>query len=89
MTTPIFNFEKTINSALYIAERIKIKDFHRVFKILYFADREHLSKYGRPITGDTYIKMSDGPVPTKLYDIFKRVLTKDRNIFVSLQKIFL
>jgi len=73
MTTPIFNFEKTINSALYIAERIKIKDFHRVFKILYFADREHLSKYGRPITGDTYIKMSDGPVPTKLYDIFKAI----------------
>jgi len=73
MATPIFNFEKTINAALYIAERVESKDFHKIFKILYFADREHLIKYGRPITGDTYIKMSDGPVPSKLFDIFKAV----------------
>lgn len=73
MTTPIFDLEKTIQSALYVAEKIKVKDLHRIFKILYFADREHLSKYGRPITGDTYIKMERGPVPTKLYDIFKAI----------------
>jgi uncharacterized phage-associated protein len=73
MTTPVFNFDKTINSALYVAEKIRIKDFHRIFKILYFADREHLSKYGRPITGDTYIKMEAGPVPSNLYNIFKSV----------------
>jgi len=42
MATPIFNFEKTIHAALYVAEKIKIKDFHKIFKILYFADREHL-----------------------------------------------
>ena len=73
MATPIFNFEKTIQSMLYVCENIKPKDFHRIFKILYFADREHLSKYGRTITGDTYIKMAAGPVPTKLYDIFKAI----------------
>jgi uncharacterized phage-associated protein len=73
MTTPIFNFEKTINAALYIAERVESKDFHKIFKILYFADREHLSKYGRPITGDTYIKMKAGPVPSQLFDILKKI----------------
>jgi uncharacterized phage-associated protein len=73
MATPIFNFEKTIHSVLYITERLKIKDFHKIFKIIYFADREHLAKYGRPITGDTYIRMADGPVPSKLFDIFKAV----------------
>jgi len=78
ITTPIFDFEKTIHSALYIAEKIEERDFHRFFKILYFADREHLSKYGRPITGDTYIKMEYGPVPTNLYNIFLSVKNNKR-----------
>lgn len=73
MTTPIFNFEKTINAALYVAENIKERGFHKIFKILYFADREHLAKYGRPITGDTYIKMDYGPAPSNLYNIFKDI----------------
>jgi uncharacterized phage-associated protein len=73
MTTPIFNTEKSLNAVLYVAERLQIKDFHKIFKILYFADRQHLAKYGRPITGDTYIKMMNGPVPSNIYDIFKIV----------------
>ena len=73
MTTPVFDFNKTINAALYVAEKIKTKDFHKIFKILYFADRSHLAKYGRPITGDTYIKMKNGPVPTNLFNIFQTV----------------
>ena len=73
MTTPIFNLEKSLQTVLYVANRLKRKDFHKIFKIIYFADREHLSKYGRPITGDTYIAMKDGPVPSKIDDIFKAV----------------
>ena len=73
MTTPIFDFDKTIQSALYVTEKIKAKDFHKIFKILYFADRGHLTKYGRTITGETYIKMAMGPVPTNLYNIFKTI----------------
>lgn len=68
-----FNEDKTINSVLYVAYRLTRKDFHKIFKILYFADKEHFSVYSRPITGDTYIAMQDGPVPSKLYDIFKSV----------------
>ena len=68
-----FNESKTINAMLYIAEKLKRKDFHKIFKILYFSDREHLNVYGRTITGDTYIAMTDGPVPSNLYDIFKTV----------------
>ena len=68
-----FNEDKTINAVLYIVEKLERKDFHKIFKILYFSDREHLNVYGRTITGDTYIAMSDGPVPSNLYDIFKSV----------------
>lgn len=68
-----FNVKKTVNAVLYIVGKIQRKDFHKIFKILYFSDRTHLIKYGRPITGDAYIAMDDGPVPSKLYDIFKAV----------------
>jgi len=73
MTTPVFNLDKSLQVVLYIANKLQRKDFHKIFKLIYFADREHLSKYGRPITGDTYIAMKDGPVPSKLDDIFKAV----------------
>lgn len=68
-----FNEIKTVHAVLYVVSKLKRKDFHKIFKILYFSDREHLNKYGRTITGDRYIAMSDGPVPSNLYDIFKSV----------------
>lgn len=34
----------------------------KAIKLIYLADRLHLRKYGRPITGDTYWAMKLGPV---------------------------
>ncbi|MDR2358178.1 MAG: SocA family protein [Prevotellaceae bacterium] len=73
MPTSIFNLDKSLQVILYVAQGLLRKDFHKIFKIIYFADRNHLAKYGRSITGDMYIKMADGPVPSKIYDIFKAV----------------
>lgn len=69
----IFNKEKSLNAILYIAQNLKRRDFHKIFKILYFSDREYISRYGASITGDCYIAMEAGPVPSKIYDIFKIV----------------
>lgn len=56
---------KAINSILFVISKLGANsDKHKVFKILYFADQKHLVKYGRPITGDTYLKMQYGPVPS-------------------------
>lgn len=68
-----FNLEKSLEAILYISNRLQRRDFHKIFKILYFSDRNHLAKYARSITGDTYIAMNDGPVPSNVYDIFKSV----------------
>ena len=73
-----FNEEKAISAILYISKKLlsatdkRIKaDFHKIFKILYFADQKHLHRYGRPIVGDCYIAMKSGPVPSRIYDILK------------------
>ena len=34
----------------------------KALKLVYFADRHHLRRYGRPITNDTYFAMKFGPV---------------------------
>lgn len=68
----LFNYDKAINSLLYSLHRLGNRsDMHRLCKILYFADQRHLSKYGRSITGDTYIAMQFGPVPSCIDDILK------------------
>ena len=70
----LFDKDVTLNAVLYIIQQMGGKvDMHKVFKTLYFADQEHLSKYGRTITGDVYIAMNYGPVPSRTDDIFKAV----------------
>ena len=68
-----FDKTKALNTLLYVANRVQRKDFHKIFKIVYFADRQHLADWGRPITGDTYIAMEAGPVPSRMYDMLKIV----------------
>ncbi len=65
------NKSKAINSILFVIKELGVEksDKHKVFKILYFADQKHLVRYGRPITGDIYIKMDYGPVPSYLKDV--------------------
>lgn len=64
-----FDVEKAIEILLYITE--KTSNVYNVLKVVYFADKDHLRKYGRLICGDSYVAMSKGPVPSGLYDIVK------------------
>jgi len=69
-----FEYEAAVNSLLFALSRLGGKsDMHKLCKILYFADQRHLSIYGRSITGDTYIAMQYGPVPSNVDDILKAV----------------
>jgi uncharacterized phage-associated protein len=70
----LFKRDTAIQAVLYILKKLNgVCDIHKCHKILYFADNEHLSKYGRTITGDSYVRMDFGPVPTCVYDLFKAV----------------
>jgi hypothetical protein len=78
-----FNKDKSIHSVFFILNEIEEGcDIHKVCKILYFADQKHLVKWGRPITGDHYIKMNYGPVPSNIKNIidFSSDIQRNGNI---------
>jgi uncharacterized phage-associated protein len=41
----------------------------KALKLIYFADRYHLRKYGRPVVGDEYLAMTYGPVASATKDV--------------------
>lgn len=69
----MFDQDKAIHSLLYIFEKCnrETMTYHELFKTLYFAEMDHLTKYGKTISGDKYIAMQWGPVPSKIYDELK------------------
>jgi uncharacterized phage-associated protein len=68
----IFDPEKAVETILYIANKVpQSTDFHRISKLMYFADKIRLEEGGRFICGDSYMAMKHGPVPCKTYDILK------------------
>ncbi len=73
-----FDPEKLIAALAYFASRgVSDLDPMKSNKLLYFADKAHLLKYGRPIIGDTYVGMEHGPVPTMSYNVMKDAFSAD------------
>jgi len=69
MVNPTVNADKAIEVLLYVAARVP--NMYHALKVLYFADRLHLERYGRLIYGDSYVAMDKGPVPSAAYDMVK------------------
>lgn len=70
---------KAIEAIVYLASQINDPTKMKICKMLYFADKLHMSRYGRFITGDFYVAMEHGPVPSKIYDIIRRVERGEEN----------
>ena len=73
MTSMRFQFDETkgVETLAYIAGVWpEITPFFAA-KVLFFAEKAHLNRYGRPIVADTFIAMPHGPVPSTLYDFIK------------------
>lgn len=60
-----FSYKKATQALNYFAQQSggRINKM-KALKLLFFADRFHLRKYGRPITNDEYFAMNYGPVPS-------------------------
>ncbi|MFD1466920.1 Panacea domain-containing protein [Hymenobacter caeli] len=69
----LFDNEKAVNALLYVARALPDGGTHKVFKVLYFAERQHLATYGASILSDNFVRMANGPVPSSVYYLVKAV----------------
>lgn len=64
------NHKKAIEVILWFCASNKGKiNQYNLLKALFFAEVEHLNRYGRPIVGDTYQAMKYGTVPSLVRDL--------------------
>lgn len=61
-----FNEEKALAALGYVASEEPGLTPLYVSKILFFAEKWHINRYGRPILGDNYVAMPKGPVPSNV-----------------------
>ena len=66
-----FNARKAVEVILWFADKQPRITFHTLLKLLFYADKYHLNRYGRPIVGDDYRALQWGPVASATYDILK------------------
>ena len=65
-----FDPEKALAATAYLAKESG-ETMYTILKMLYLVDRLHLERYGRPVTGDRFFAMAEGPAPTEIYDWMK------------------
>ena len=67
----MFNYKKAVQIISWLLRKYK-KGVARkllLIKLIYFADKYHLRKYGRTVSGSEYIAMRYGPVATKVLNV--------------------
>src|SRR5580700_6207804 len=63
--------DKIVELLLYMAHQCPGADKYQAVKFFYLADREHLARFGRPITYDNYYALWYGPVASKALDLIE------------------
>jgi len=65
-----YSIEKVAN-AIILALNLGVEYLGKtkLMKLLFFADKEHLKRYGRPIFFDNYVKEKMGPIPEITFGI--------------------
>lgn len=66
------NTAKALEVILWIVQRRPGFDIYHIVKAAYFADKFHVSSYGRPICGETYSAGPYGPLPQVIYGLLKK-----------------
>lgn len=71
-----FDSEKAIAAIAYLAsknEDVPELDKYKAAKLFFLADKYHLVRYGRPISGDDYRALEFGPIPQMILDMLQEV----------------
>lgn len=70
---------KIVELLLHLARKRPGADKYQAVKFFYLADREHLIRYGRPISYENYYAMSYGPVASTVLDLLNGNLGPAKN----------
>ncbi|HEY3375758.1 MAG TPA: Panacea domain-containing protein [Candidatus Aquicultor sp.] len=70
-----YDVEKFANVVAFFASK-DIPDLTKlkICKLLFFVDKLHLQRYGRPVTGDVYYAMGRGPVPSVSLNVMNEAI---------------
>ncbi len=77
---------KVVSALGYLASNVPELTKLKACKMLFFADKEHLLKYGRFITQDIYHKLDLGPVPSftlNLINMPSEILTEEDQLHLN------
>jgi uncharacterized phage-associated protein len=73
-----FDPDKAVNAlAFFSRQGVSGLDHMKIAKMVFLADRAHLLRYGRTITGDSYVCMEHGPVPSITRDMVNARIAED------------
>lgn len=65
------NTSKALEVILWLANREPGIDIYHLVKAAFFADKAHITEYGRPIVGDDYEAREYGPLPRVIYGLLR------------------
>jgi hypothetical protein len=65
------NSSKAVEVILWLATALDGLDIYHLVKAVFFADKAHIAKYGRPICGDNYDAAAYGPLPEVVYGLLR------------------
>ena len=70
-----FDAQKTEQALLYIAKQTGNANVSKLvaLKLIFLADRYHLRKYARTITGDKYVALKLGPVASRTKTLIEQI----------------
>ncbi len=72
-----FNIDKLIHGIIFFVKNTSPERLGKVklMKLLYYSDFRHMSEFGRPIIGDIYYKLDNGPVPSLTLNLISEAET--------------
>lgn len=91
-----YDYKKAVQSINYLISKLgKPIKYMKILKLIYFADRYHLRKYGRTVSGAVYYGMKYGPVASEVKDVLNITAQEDdvenayKNKFIKYMKKYL
>lgn len=77
------DLDKAREAIAYLASKSPNVDVYRACKLLFLADKCHLVRYGRTITGDRYFALDHGPAPNRILGRLKLFLDEPDSPWLS------